>query len=154
MVPVQPHDSRVVDEQGQQKCPTGMNHGNPPEREHTDDHDAAVQPQEGVLEDEPKIDDEEPKGSTTPGDPLAPPGVQRVWGIGVDVRKNMDRLVSQCISDDAGLDVIALEEQRVTSHDLAHHVGLADMKAPLSSHGHDPAGGASRPRTRDAASER
>ena len=64
-----------------------------------------------MLEDEPEVDDEEPEGTAAPGDPLAPPGVQGVGRVGVDVGKNVNGLVSQCVSDNPGLDVIALEEQ-------------------------------------------
>ena len=111
MVPVKPHDGGVVDEQCEQKRPSRRDNGHPPEDEHTDHHDAAVQPQEGVLEDESEVDDEEPEGTAAPRDPLAPPGVQGVGGIGVDVGENVDGLVSQGVPNDAGLDVIALEEQ-------------------------------------------
>ena len=71
----------------------------------------AVEPQERVLEDESEVDDEKPEGTAAPGDSLAPPRVQGVWSVGVDVGKNVNGLVSQCVSDNPGLDVIALEEQ-------------------------------------------
>lgn len=108
---MKPHDSGVVDEQCQKKCPPRIDDGYPPEHEHADDHDAAVQPQEGMLEDESEVDDEESEGAAAPGDSLAPPGVQCVGCVGIDVGKNVNGLVSQCVSDNPGLDVIALEEQ-------------------------------------------
>ena len=92
-----------------------------------------------MLEYESEVDDEEPEGATAPGDSLAPPGVQCVGCVGIDVGKNVDGLVSQRVSNNPGLDVIALEEQRVAGHDLAHDVGLADMEGAAEQPRHDSA---------------
>ena len=93
-----------------------------------------------MLEDESEVDDEKSERTAAPRDTLAPPGVQCVGCVGVDVGKNVDGLVSQRVSNNPGLDVIALEEQRVAGHDLAHDVGLADMKGAAEQPRHDSAG--------------
>ena len=84
-----------------QERPTRVDDGDPPEDEHTDHDDAAVEPQEWVLEDESEVDDEKSEGTAAPRDSLTPPRIERVRGVGVDVGKNMHGLVPQSVPDNA-----------------------------------------------------